>query len=100
MATADLNKVIGQLHSILNKHDRDGLSDGDLLKPYLQQRDETAFEALVARHGPMVLGVCRRILRDPHDAEDAFQAAFLLLAMKADQVREPNLLTRWVYHTA
>src|SRR6202789_1037399 len=100
MATADLNKVIGQLHSILNKHDRDGLSDGDLLKPYLQQRDETAFEALVARHGPMVLGVCRRILRDPHDAEDAFQATFLVLAHKARSIGRPQAITRWVYHTA
>jgi RNA polymerase sigma factor (sigma-70 family) len=100
MATADLNKIIGQLHSILEKHDIDGLSDGDLLKRYLQQRDETAFEALVARHGPMVLGVCRRVLRNPHDVEDAFQAAFLVLLQKASSLRSPGTVGNWLYGVA
>jgi RNA polymerase sigma factor (sigma-70 family) len=64
-----------------------GASDTELLQRFLTRRDEEAFAALVARHGPMVLLVCRRVTRDAHAAEDAFQAAFLLLVRKAPQVR-------------
>src|SRR5437870_5272618 len=63
-----------------------GLSDTQLLERYIARGGETAeaaFEALVVRHGPMVLDVCRNLLRDPHDAQDAFQATFLVLARKA-----------------
>jgi hypothetical protein len=70
-----------------------GLTDGDLLERYLAQRDETAFAALVRRHGPMVLGVCRRILRDAHDADDAFQATFLVLVGEAHRVDRARLVT-------
>jgi RNA polymerase sigma-70 factor (ECF subfamily) len=77
-----------------------GLSDGELLARFVARRDEPAFEALVRRHGPMVLGVCRRILRDHHDAEDAFQATFLVLARKAWSVRPAELLASWLYGVA
>ena len=60
-----------------------GLSEWQLLERYLEQRDEVAFEALVARHGPMVLGVCRRMLANQTDVEDAFQATFLVLVRRA-----------------
>ena len=75
-------------------------SDADLVRLFLDghgEAAEAAFEALVARHGPMVLGVCRRILRDDHDAEDAFQAVFLVLARKARTVRVDDSLGRWLH---
>ena len=61
---------------------------------------EAAFRALVVRHGPMVLGVCRRILNDPHAAEDAFQTTFLVLVKKAGTLRDRELLTNWLYGVA
>ena len=77
-----------------------GSTDGELLDRFLTSRDERAelaFEALVLRHGPMVWGVCRRILTDPTDAEDAFQVTFLVLVRKARSVRVDDSLGRWLY---
>lgn len=78
----------------------DALSDGQLLEWFVHQREEAAFAALVRRHGPMVLSVCRRLLRNSHDAEDAFQATFLVLAQKASRLRQPELLANWLYGVA
>src|SRR5579875_3651867 len=77
-----------------------GLSDRQLLQRFASARDEASFAALVGRHGPMVLGVCRRIVRDRHEAEDAFQAAFLVLARKAGSIRVDDSLGRWLYTVA
>src|SRR5262245_49668517 len=77
-----------------------GLTDGQLLDAFVTARDEAAFEILVGRHGPMVLGVCRRILRDTHDAEDAFQATFLVLARKAASVVPREMVGNWLYGVA
>jgi RNA polymerase sigma factor (sigma-70 family) len=77
-----------------------GLTDGQLLGRFIATREETAFAALVRRHGPMVLGVCRRVLHDFHDAEDAFQATFLVLARKAPSVRRHESVGSWLYGTA
>src|SRR5262249_11635454 len=76
------------------------LTDGQLLERFLSRREEAAFEALVRRHGPMVLGVCRRLLRCDHDAEDAFQATFLVLVRKAASVVPRELVGNWLYGVA
>jgi RNA polymerase sigma factor (sigma-70 family) len=76
------------------------MTDGQLLECFITRRDEAAFEALVRRHGPMVLGVCRRVLRNTHDAEDAFQATFLVLARKAPSIGLRELVGNWLYGTA
>jgi RNA polymerase sigma factor (sigma-70 family) len=76
------------------------LSDRQLLLRFVSTRDEAAFAALVRRHGPMVLGVCRRLLHDFHDAEDAFQATFLVLAKKAASLVVGESLGCWLYGVA
>jgi RNA polymerase sigma factor (sigma-70 family) len=75
-------------------------SDRELLDRFHRQRDQAAFEVILRRHGPMVLGVCRRILPQAHDAEDAFQATFLVLVRKAGVLRDPGLLANWLYGVA
>jgi RNA polymerase sigma factor (sigma-70 family) len=77
-----------------------GLSDGQLLRAFLNDHDECVFEALVRRHGPMVMGVCRRILRHTQDAEDAFQAAFLVLVRKAASLAGREIVGDWLHGTA
>src|SRR5262249_40367319 len=80
-----------------------GLSDPQLLEQFVTGDDESAtaaFEAIVQRHGPMVLPVCRMVLRDGHAAEDAYQATFLVLARKARTLGERHLLGNWLYGVA
>jgi RNA polymerase sigma factor (sigma-70 family) len=77
-----------------------GLSDAHLLERFVGRRDTSSFEALVARHGPMVLSVCRGILRDPNDAEDAFQATFMILVKKAGTIRGRVVLGGWLYQVS
>src|SRR3954453_14219609 len=83
--------------------DRGGLgslSDGQLLDRFVARREDSAFEELVRRHGPMVWGVSRRILRNSHDAEDAFQATFLVLARRAASIAHRELIANWLYGVA
>jgi RNA polymerase sigma factor (sigma-70 family) len=77
-----------------------GLSDAELLSCFAEHKDVAAFEALVRRHGPMVLGTCRRVLGDTHDAEDAFQAVFLVLVRKAASVTSRETVGGWLYGVA
>jgi RNA polymerase sigma factor (sigma-70 family) len=96
---ASVNYVLGQLQRWTAAQTVDE-TDAVLLQRYIHQRDDAAFAALVARHGAMVLRVCRRILGDGHHAEDAFQAAFLILARKAASLRQPEALTGWLHGVA
>ena len=75
-------------------------TDGQLLEDYVSRRDEAAVAALVRRHGPMVWGVCRRVLHDYHDAEDAFQATFLVLVRKAASIVPRAMVGNWLYGVA
>jgi RNA polymerase sigma factor (sigma-70 family) len=98
MAELSLNKIVTQLRRfVLPGGD---LTDGQLLAQFIGQRDEAAFTALVQRHGRMVLGVCRRILGDAHDTEDAFQATFLILVHKAASLRAGEQVGNWLYGVA
>jgi RNA polymerase sigma factor (sigma-70 family) len=77
-----------------------GLSDAQLLELFAARRDEAAFAVLLHRHARLVLGVCRHVLRDAHDAEDAFQATFLVLARRAGGIARPSQLGNWLYGVA
>jgi RNA polymerase sigma factor (sigma-70 family) len=82
------------------QHEAAGRTDGQLLEEYLGRREQAALEVLVRRHAPMVWGVCQRVLRNYHDAEDAFQATFLVLVRKAASIAAPELLPNWLYGVA
>ncbi len=100
MGRGPYGAVLQQLHQLFERGSVGGLSEWQLLDRYLTRRDESAFEALVARHGPMVLGVCRRMLDDPHAVEDAFQATFLVLVRKAGSLGERDAIGHWLYGVA
>ncbi len=91
---------IHQLERLFQQGTAVGMSEGELLDRFVAGRDEAAFAALIARYGPMVLGVCRRLLRDPNDVDDAFQATFLVLVRKAGSLRRRDLLGNWLYGVA
>src|SRR5262245_28084703 len=100
MASGHDDAVLRQIERLFEPGTVAGLSEWQLLNRYLSRRDEAAFEALVARHGPMVLGVCRRVLDDPNDVDDAFQATFLVLVRKAAALREHDAIGHWLYGVA
>jgi RNA polymerase sigma factor (sigma-70 family) len=80
--------------------EHESATDGQLLRRFLDRRDEAAFAVLLRRHGPMVLGVCRRILRDHHDADDAFQVTFFVLVRKASALAGRRTIGDWLYGVA
>jgi hypothetical protein len=83
MSTNPMSEALRHLSRVVRPREGAGPTDGQLLEDYLSRREAGALAALVRRHGPMVWGVCRRVLRNYHDAEDAFQATFLVLVRKA-----------------
>jgi DNA-directed RNA polymerase specialized sigma24 family protein len=100
MATAPMGTALRQIQRLFVEGRLASLSDSDLLERFLSGSDEAAFAALVERHGPMVLGTCRAVLRDANAAEDAFQATFLVLACKARSLRGRGALASWLYQVA
>ncbi len=100
MASGAMGGTLRHLRDLFHDGTAVGLGDGQLLARYTQSRDEAAFEALVARHGPMVLATCRAVLKHEHDVEDAFQATFLVLARKARSVRAGDALGGWLHRVA
>jgi RNA polymerase sigma factor (sigma-70 family) len=100
MPQTDGTTFLRQLRQIVVAQCPSQHSDADLLRQFLSERDESSFAVLVRRHGPMVLGVCRSVLHHQQDAEDVFQATFLLLARKADSIRKQQSLSSWLHGVA
>src|SRR5947207_15778971 len=100
MAKATLGNVLRSLCRVCEVPGSQDLGDGELLRRFSTRREEAAFALLVQRHGPMVLGVCRRLLGDWHSAEDAFQATFLVLARRAASIWCKGSLGTWLYGVA
>src|SRR5690348_9333546 len=91
----ELTAAIGDAPAV-----HDELTDGELLARFIERGDKFAFEVLVRRHAPMIMGVCRRALRNEHAAEDALQAVFVVLLRKAAAIQRPELLANWLYGVA
>jgi RNA polymerase sigma factor (sigma-70 family) len=100
MSDSQLGTVIRHVRRIASTQESVEASDRDLLQAFAVRRDEAAFAVLVRRHGPMVHGVCRHVLGNVHEAEDAFQAAFVVLARKASALRRPEALASWLHGVA
>jgi RNA polymerase sigma factor (sigma-70 family) len=100
MANAPLTSVLRHIRKLAAAENSKDLTDGQLLDSFSSHHDEAAFAVLVRRHGPLVLRVCRRVLRQEQDAEDAFQATFFVLARKAASIRKREALVNWLHGVA
>jgi RNA polymerase sigma factor (sigma-70 family) len=100
MPTAPWDGVIDYLRRVVAPCDVEEATDGQLMDSFVVHRDQGAFEAILRRHGPMVLGVCRRVLHHVQDAEDAFQATFLVLVRRANSVSPRDRVGNWLYGVA
>jgi RNA polymerase sigma factor (sigma-70 family) len=99
MSDGELTPVLRHVRQVAGAAG-DARTDGQMLTHFATDRDEAAFRTLVQRHGPMVLGVCRRVLQQRQDAEDAFQATFLLLARRATAIRKRDSVASWLHGAA
>ncbi len=95
-----LKSAFKEMQALLDRGSLSGVSDAQLLERFVAHRDEAAFEAIVARHGRMVLNVCRGVLANSSDVDDAFQAAFLVLVRKADAIWIRDSLASWLYRVS
>ena len=100
MTSITRSAVLRPIYELFEQGTLTGLSDEQLVERFVARRDEAAFEALVVRHGHSVLAVCHAVLRDDHDAEDAFQATFLILAQKAGSLWVCGSLAAWLHRVA
>ncbi len=100
MRDGQLNGVLRHVRSLAAAGQARELADRELLERFVSRHDEAAFATIVERHGPLVLGACRRILRNEHHAEDACQSTFLILARKAGTIRKREALASWLYGVA
>src|SRR6516164_7208194 len=100
MASPSATSVVRYLKGVVQSAGLHNATDADLLGRIAASGDEIAFSTIVRRHGPMVFQVCRRRLHHWQDAEDAFQATFLVLARKASAIHRPDLLANWLYGVA
>ena len=100
MAAQPLHTLVRRLHRAAAPPEEGGLTDTELLRRWSAGHDAAAFELLVWRHGPMILAACRRLLRDGHAAEDAFQATWLVLVRRAASVRDGAALAAWLHRVA
>src|SRR6516225_1893172 len=100
MATTHPGMVLRHLRDLMTAKDARMAPDEQLLERFASGREEEAFAALLRRHGPLVLGVCRRVLHQEQDAEDVFQATFLVLARKAASIDRRASLGSWLYRVA
>jgi RNA polymerase sigma factor (sigma-70 family) len=99
-AVTNLDDTVKHLRKWAAARDADQLADQELVQRYVTSKDQAAFSCLVKRHGPMVLGICRKMLRHEQDAEDAFQATFLVLAKKGSTIRQREAVGGWLYSVA
>jgi len=95
-----MDSFISRLRRVVQPEGRGELADVQLLERFICSRDEAAFEVLVWRYGLLVLNVCRRLLREEHEVEDAFQATFLVLVRKAGSIGKREALAGWLYRVA
>lgn len=100
MASLQLGAALREIQRLFGDGAVAGLTDAELVERFATSRDQAAFEALVERHGPMVLSVCRNLLKDPAETEDAFQATFVILVRKAGSIRVDGSLAGWLYRVA
>src|SRR6516162_6133357 len=100
MAETPSSPLLHHIRHLIGSVPAAAMTDSQLLERFLVDRDETAVEVLVRRHGPLVFGVCRRVLHNAHAAEDAFQATFLILTRKAPSLVRRERLGSWLYKVA
>jgi RNA polymerase sigma factor (sigma-70 family) len=100
MAAGEANSLLRHLRRLAGTAEAQGASDRALIESFVSDRDDAAFATLFRRHGPMVLSLCRRVLRNEEEADDAFQATFLVLARKAHSLRSRDTVSSWLYGVA